>query len=119
MLARLRHRSRLNHGVTLAVAAALLVAGMPNLVIHAHTDSGHYSDTASEQLHLDDHGAGGGHNVSTDGLHMHDFGVLGHSPALPSAMPVVSAFSSQFIAAECSGTLVRLFSTGPFRPPAV
>lgn len=114
MLTKLRHR--LNYGVTLAAVAALLAAGVPNLVIHAHADGDDSHGALIEQAHHGDHPAGG-NTAPQDNLHLHDFGVLGQSPVLPSAMPGVTLSVGHFTGAEPSNIAATAFSSHPFRPP--
>jgi hypothetical protein len=116
MLVRLRLRSRLNRGVTFAVVAALLLAGLPNVVIHAHADGDHGDHVVAEHA---SHDGDDGRQLPSGDLHLHDFGVLGQTPALPSAMPGEAIGDARsFVAETAAGIVVNPFTAGPFRPPA-
>jgi hypothetical protein len=113
MLGRLRSRSGLNRGAIFAVVAALLLAGLPNVVVHAHAESHHDHSTAVE------HDGDAGGQVPSGELHMHDLGVLGQTPVLPPALlSGVVADVRSVLPEAAAGIAADPFSASPFRPPA-
>ncbi len=117
MLAQLRRPLRLNCAIALAVETGLLAAGLPNLVIHAHAADGDVQAPILESAHHEQH-ADEGSTVPPDNLHIHDFDVLGHTLALPSAMPGIAIGLAAFAIGEPSGLVAEPFSSHPLRPPA-
>jgi len=115
MLTRLRLRYRLNHGVAFAVTAALLAAGLPNFVVHAHADADRGHHAAAELPHE----GGAASPVPSGDLHLHDFAVLGEVPTLPPAMLSGTVDVIETVIAENPARVVVNPSTSnPFRPPA-